>query len=650
MKTIRAIIAAFFFITAILMTAASPIFAQDSKSFPVMRPDSTTLQQWISDYQSAPKATINPRIKASLMAAASASAATSINLLDRISYSPADRNQGSCGNCWVWAATSLIELALYEQVGAKDQLSVELVDVCYSPKACDGGWISDFRNFYESKGFTVSASNNGAAFTGESYNASRCAAIAASPNYSFSNIASSTTTIATTGIGSSAAILNIKNVLQQKKGVWFSFFLPNATAWNDFRNFWNNQPESALWSQDSYNGLTYSSSEGGGHAVLIVGYNDEDADPANHYWIALNSWGKTSLRPNGTFRIRMNSNYDCRYSFQALYFLTLDVTYCNYTINPTGRQVGSSSASGTITVTPSTGSCGWTASSPNSWITVITKSSSEGGNSVSYTVAENTGSSSRTGTISIGGKTFTITQTAGQALAVTAVNPVNNSDNMPLSSPVRVTFNKDVNPDTLSSATFSVSGVSGTVTYDASSRTATFTPSSQFAKSTTYTATISASVADTSGDSLAQSYTWTFTTSATANSDSGSVGGGGGGGGGCFIATAAFGSPLEKHVKILRNFRDKHLMTNKAGRMFVAFYYKNSPPVADFISKNIVTKFLVRAALMPFILFTGCVMKSGMPFTLAITCTILILLTSAVVYRRKIVAVFGFGRKNKILD
>lgn len=71
----------------------------------------------------------------------------------------------------------------------------------------------------------------------------------------------------------------------------------------------------------------------------------------------------------------------------------------------------------------------------------------------------------------------------------------------------------------------------------------------------------------------------------------------GGGSSSCFIATAAYGSYLDPHVKTLRRFRDQYLLTNVPGEWFVRIYYQHSPPIADYIRERETLKTIVRSVL-----------------------------------------------------
>lgn len=67
----------------------------------------------------------------------------------------------------------------------------------------------------------------------------------------------------------------------------------------------------------------------------------------------------------------------------------------------------------------------------------------------------------------------------------------------------------------------------------------------------------------------------------------------------CFIATAAYGSYMAHDVLVLREFRDKYLLTNPLGRTFVKVYYAVSPPLADLIARSELLKSMTRALLAP---------------------------------------------------
>jgi hypothetical protein len=98
-----------------------------------------------------------------------------------------------------------------------------------------------------------------------------------------------------------------------------------------------------------------------------------------------------------------------------------------------------------------------------------------------------------------------------QPPSVTSVTPVSGATGVPVASLPVATFSEPVNPSSIAMTVSTGTGsVSGTVSYDATTRTATFTPSAALNMGTAYTVSVSAS--DTSGNAMAAPYQWSFTT------------------------------------------------------------------------------------------------------------------------------------------
>ena len=102
------------------------------------------------------------------------------------------------------------------------------------------------------------------------------------------------------------------------------------------------------------------------------------------------------------------------------------------------------------------------------------------------------------------------------APTVSSTIPTDTVTGVPINQTVNATFSKAMDPATITTANFTVTGpggtVTGTVAYVAASRIATFTPASDLAPSTTYTNTITTGATDLAGNALVSDFVWSFTT------------------------------------------------------------------------------------------------------------------------------------------
>ncbi len=104
--------------------------------------------------------------------------------------------------------------------------------------------------------------------------------------------------------------------------------------------------------------------------------------------------------------------------------------------------------------------------------------------------------------------------------SVTSAYPADGAISVALSTAVSAVFSKEMDSSTINTTNFKLGSalglVTGSVTYDAATRTATFSAASLLANAVTYTATIGVGVKDTAGNNMSSAYVWSFTTSSSS--------------------------------------------------------------------------------------------------------------------------------------
>jgi hypothetical protein len=286
------------------------------------------------------------------------------------------RNQGGCGSCWAFATTAGLEsytLIANDTPDVDLNLSEQVLVSCGNAGSCSGGYPTTASRFIMDVGLPVESCYP--------YNATDGSCSNACPSWQ-----SSAYKIKTYSYLWTPSVDVIKSALYDHGPV------PATMAvYTDFFSY-----VSGIYSYSSGNLAGY-------HAVLIVGYNDSD-----QYFIVKNSWG-TGWGEGGFFRIAYSElSSPTQFAYGALVYIQ-DVPVCTYFISPSILSPSASGTAGTVTVTTGT-DCDWTATSNAPWISITSGSSGSGYGSVYYSVAANTNPSPRTGTATIAGQTFTVSQ------------------------------------------------------------------------------------------------------------------------------------------------------------------------------------------------------------------------------------------------
>ena len=131
---------------------------------------------------------------------------------------------------------------------------------------------------------------------------------------------------------------------------------------------------------------------------------------------------------------------------------------CTFDISPASSSMPRAGGTGTVQITASAGGCGRTATTAHAWITITAGATGSGSGTLAYSVAANNTTSSRTGTILVANRSFTVVQQGNAAPVVTITAPADGSI-VPRSTPVTLSANATDADGTVARVDFYADGV-----------------------------------------------------------------------------------------------------------------------------------------------------------------------------------------------
>ena len=131
---------------------------------------------------------------------------------------------------------------------------------------------------------------------------------------------------------------------------------------------------------------------------------------------------------------------------------------CTFAISPGSVTVGRSGTTGSVSVSGTPGGCGWTATATAGWITVTSGATGTGSGSVGYTVAANTTTGQRTGTVAIAERLFTVVQ-QGNAVPTVSITAPASGTIVNRSTPITISASASDSDGSVSRVDFFADGI-----------------------------------------------------------------------------------------------------------------------------------------------------------------------------------------------